>query len=96
LNYPNAGITYAYDTANRLLSLDNFTNSGHYTYDYTYDKVGNRMSMAVTTSGGTETHSYTYDSIYQVTQVDYPAGYDPDLATGIPGDTGGIPGTVTY
>ena len=37
--------------------------------------------MAVTTSGGTEMHVYTYDDIYQITGVDYPAGYDPNLAT---------------
>jgi YD repeat-containing protein len=70
-----------YDTASRLLSLDNSTNSGHHEYEYTYDKVGNRTTMSVTDSGGTEMHVYSYDDIYQVTQVDYPAGYDPDLAT---------------
>ena len=37
--------------------------------------------MSVTDNGGTEMHVYSYDDIYQVTQVDYPAGYDPDLAT---------------
>jgi len=64
-----------------LLSLDNSTNSGHYEYEYTYDKVGNRTTMSVTDSSGTEQHVYTYDDIYQVTAVDYPAGYDPALAT---------------
>ncbi len=76
LGYANgAGMEYSYDTANRLLSLDNFTGSGDYLYEYLYDKVGNRTSMSVTDGGGTRMHVYTYDDIYQVTAVDYPADY---------------------
>lgn len=66
----------AYDTASRLLSLDNSTTSGQYKYGYTYDKVGNRMSMAVTDPGGTRMHVYNYDKIYQITDVNYPVGYE--------------------
>ena len=55
LDYANGtGASYAYDTANRLLSLDNSTGSGYYSYDYSYDKVGNRTTMAVTDGGGTK------------------------------------------
>jgi len=65
---------YSYDTASRLLSLDNSTGSGQYLYEYAYDKVGNRTSMAVTDSGGTKMHVYGYDKTYQVTEVNYPVG----------------------
>ena len=74
LTYANgASASYAYDTASRLLTLDNTTGNGHHTYGYTYDYVGNRQDMTVTDSGGTRTHVYSYDSIYQLTSVDYPA-----------------------
>ncbi|NLH40411.1 MAG: hypothetical protein GX448_01120, partial [Planctomycetes bacterium] len=43
--------------------------------------MGNRTTMSVTDSSGTEQHVYSYDDIYQVTAVDYPAGYNPALAT---------------
>ena len=56
--------------------LDNYTDSGQYEYEYTYDNVGNRTSMAVTDNSGTRMHLYTYDNIYQVTEVNYPVGYD--------------------
>ena len=42
--------------------------------------------MAVTDSGGTKMHLYTYDKIYQVTEVNYPAGYEY-LVTTNSGDT---------
>jgi RHS repeat-associated protein len=41
-----------------------------------YDYVGNRTIMQVTDSGGTRNHVYSYDSIYQLTDVNYPVGYD--------------------
>jgi hypothetical protein len=34
------------------------------------------MTMTVTDSGGSRTHVYTYDNIYQLTEVDYPSGFD--------------------
>jgi len=41
-----------------------------------YDHVGNRTVMQVTDSSGTRNHVYTYDNIYQLTDVNYPVGYD--------------------
>ena len=70
------GADYSYDTASRLLYVDNQTGNGQHKYAYTYDDVGNRMTMAVTDSGGTRTHVYSYDNIYQITGVDYPTGFD--------------------
>jgi YD repeat-containing protein len=32
--------------------------------------------MQVTDSSGTRNHVYTYDNIYQLTDVNYPVGYD--------------------
>ena len=61
-----------YDTASRLLSLDNTTANGHHEFTYLYDDVGNRMSMTRTDNSGTRGFEYTYDSIYQLTAVDYP------------------------
>ena len=61
-----------YDTASRLLSLDNTTANGHHEFTYIYDDVGNRMSMTRTDNSGTRGFEYTYDSIYQLTAVDYP------------------------
>jgi len=34
------------------------------------------MSMAVTDNGGTKMHLYGYDKTYQVTEVNYPVGYE--------------------
>ena len=77
LTYANgAYAAYSYDTASRLLSLDNQTGNGQHKYSYTYDNVGNRQDMMVTDSSGTRTHVYSYDDIYQLTAVDYPAGFD--------------------
>ena len=74
LTYANgASAAYSYDTASRLLSLDNQTGNGQHKYSYTYDNVGNRQDMMVTDSSGTRTHVYSYDDIYQLTAVDYPA-----------------------
>jgi YD repeat-containing protein len=56
--------------------VDNQTVSGQHRYSYTYDDVGNRMTMLVTDGSGTKTHVYGYDNIYQLTDVNYPAGYD--------------------
>ena len=64
------------------LRVDNQTQDGHHKYAYDYDKVGNRMSMTVTHNNNPpETHAYTYDAIYQITGVDYPDGFDENLAT---------------
>jgi RHS repeat-associated protein len=77
LDYANGtSIEYSYDTAGRLLSIDNQTNSGYHNYGYTYDHVGNRWSMSVTDASGTKLHVYDYDKIYQLTDVNYPPGYD--------------------
>ena len=46
-----------------------------------YDNVGNRTSMMITNNIGVRTHVYTYDDIYQITGVDYPSDFDPNLAT---------------
>ena len=70
-----------YDTASRLLSLDNQTANGHHKYDYTYDDVGNRLGMTVTNNSGMGVHVYSYDEIYQLTGVTYPSSFDPNLAT---------------
>jgi len=77
LTYANGtSIEYLYDVANRMISVDNLTNSGDHEYAYNYDNVGNRTSMLVTDPNGTRVHVYTYDGTYQLTQVDYPSGYD--------------------
>ena len=53
LTYANgASARYSYDTASRLLTLDNTTGNGHHTYGYTYDYVGNRQDMTVTDTAG--------------------------------------------
>ncbi len=62
LHYANgASIAYEYDTASRLLEIDNQTNSGYHRYGYAYDKVGNRMTMVVSDGSGGKTHVYSYD-----------------------------------
>ena len=77
LSYANgAGAQYNYDPASRLLWVDNQTGNGQHKYAYLYDNVGNRTSMMVTAGGVTRTHVYAYDNIYQVTGVDYPAGFE--------------------
>ena len=77
LTYGNtATIAYEYDVASRLQFIDNQTANGQHKYSYTYDNVGNRTSMMVSDNGGTRAHMYSYDSIYQVTGVDYPAGFE--------------------
>jgi RHS repeat-associated protein len=73
LDYANGAYAdYSYDTAGRVLYVDNRTNNGQHKYAYTYDYVGNRSTMMVTTSGGSKTHVYSYDATYQLTHVDYP------------------------
>ncbi|GAH11561.1 unnamed protein product, partial [marine sediment metagenome] len=64
--------TYSYDIADRLLSLNNQTNTGSHNYAYSYDGVGNRLTMTV---NGSNVHRYSYDGIYQLTDVDYPDGF---------------------
>ena len=46
------GIDYTYDTASRLLYIDNQTGSGQHKYGYAYDHVGNRMTMSVIDGSG--------------------------------------------
>src|SRR3972149_1385714 len=80
LDYTNGAYAdYTYDAASRLLVLDNQTNSSY--HKYTYDYVGNRMSMTANHNGVTGVHVYSYDDIYQLTGVNYPEGFDPNLAT---------------
>jgi RHS repeat-associated protein len=63
-------------------TIDNQMQNGQHIYAYDYDKVGNRMTMSVTHNNEqAETHAYTYDAIYQITGVDYPSGFDENLAT---------------
>jgi len=77
LDYANGtGVGYTYDAASRLLDVNNVTSTGRLKYAYTHDYVGNRMSMSVTDSSGTKTHAYGYDNIYQLTDVNYPPGYE--------------------
>ena len=77
LDYANgAYVDYSYDTAGRTLYVDNRTNNGQHKYAYTYDYVGNRGTMQVTDSSGSRTTVYSYDATYQLTSVDYPAGFD--------------------
>ena len=74
LEYANGtSVQYAYDVASRLLKLNNLTNSGQNKYEYTYDEVGMRQSMLV---NDIEEHIYQYDNIYQLTDVNYPVGYE--------------------
>ena len=76
----DANAVYTYDLANRLTALDNSLpdpNNAVVTFDYSYDNVGNRLSMTV---DGNDLHSYDYDDIYQLTDVDYPAGAGADTA----------------
>jgi hypothetical protein len=66
LTYTNgAYANYNYDTAGRVLYVDNQTNNGQHKYAYTYDYVGNRGTMQVTDSNGSRTTVYTYDATYQ-------------------------------
>jgi len=83
LDYVNdAYATYSYDAASRLTTLDNQMQNGQHIYGYDYDKVGNRMIMTVTHNNEQpEAHAYVYDAIYQITGVDYPDGFDENLAT---------------
>jgi YD repeat-containing protein len=58
LTYANgAYANYNYDTASRLLSLDNQTGNGQHKYSYMYDNVGNRTSMMVIDGRGTSTYA---------------------------------------
>jgi YD repeat-containing protein len=85
-------MAYQYDTASRLLALDNFTASGQYAYDYTYDDVGNRAIMSVTDGSGTRMHVYydtrgnmtadghyafTYDPENRLTRIEQPNAQEP-------------------
>jgi len=77
LTYVNgASAAYSYDTASRLLYVDNQTGNGQHKYSYMYDNVGNRLSMAVTDGSGTRMHVYNYDNIYQLTGADYSPGFE--------------------
>ena len=69
----DANAVYSYDSASRLSSITNNTNTLH-KYAYTYDDVGNRLTMRVNNDVD-ETHTYTYNNLYRVTNVDYPASY---------------------
>jgi YD repeat-containing protein len=74
MTYANGrSIQYQYDVASRLLRIINETGSPWHEYGYTYDKVGNRLSMLV---NDTDLHTYDYDKIYQITDVNYPDGYE--------------------
>ncbi len=80
LTYGNdANIVYEYDIANKLEKItNNFSGSDTNSFEYTYDKVGNRLTMTVE---GTDEHEYDYDALYQLTGVDYPAGWPDDVVT---------------
>lgn len=65
---------YEYDDADRLENLKNQVAASQSVisrFAYAHDRVGNRTAM--TTADGV--HNYTYDATYQLTGVDYPAGY---------------------
>jgi RHS repeat-associated protein len=69
----NTRADYAYDDANRLLSLDNKANGGNLArFDYTYNAVNNRTSRSETNNGApSHIDAYDYDATDQVTQVKY-------------------------
>ena len=49
--------------------------------------------MNVTDNSVTRNHEYSYDDIYQVTEVNYPAGFDYLATDTTFGEFRGIPGT---
>ncbi|MCG2711361.1 MAG: DUF6531 domain-containing protein [Candidatus Omnitrophica bacterium] len=72
LDYANSvQTTYNYDGLNRLTDLGRTQGAPLH---YEYDNVGNKLTK--TDSNGT--HAYTYDDIYQLTNADYPDGYEHD------------------
>jgi len=75
----DANAVYDYDIADKLEKLtNNFNGSGTGSFDYTHDKVGNRLTMTV---DDTEEHKYDYDVLYQLTEVNYPAGWPHNTVT---------------
>lgn len=70
--------TLGYDLANNPTNL-NFVATNTATtlgqLAFTYDNAGNRLSMQTTGGLYPGLHTYTYDHAYQLTQVQYPAGY---------------------
>ncbi|HEY5895330.1 MAG TPA: RHS repeat-associated core domain-containing protein [Chthoniobacterales bacterium] len=77
---------YAYDTANRLISVEHRKAAGVFAkFNYALDSVGNRTAKAATGSGiPNQTESYGYDAIDQIRQAVYGAArtvnYDYDSA----------------
>ena len=65
-------VTYSYNIADRLLTLNNQMVGASRSFAYGYDKVGNRLTM---TTDGALLHQYNYDKIYQLTGADYPTGF---------------------
>ena len=71
----DANIVYQYDIGDRLTRITNNTNSGPIDIQYSqYDNVDNSLNMIV---NGQESQ-YSYDKLYQLTDVDYAAGFGTD------------------
>ena len=70
--------TYVYDNADRVLQLNNSSQSGtqvfFWTFTYTYDAVGNRIASTDSMAG---TLSWTYDKAYQLTNENLTGGGNP-------------------
>jgi len=76
----DVNVIYEYDIADKLEKLTNNLDGPNtivFEYDE-YDKVGNRLTMTV---DGTEEHEYKYNVLYEVNEVNYPAGYPHDVVT---------------
>jgi RHS repeat-associated protein len=74
-------VVYAYDDANRMLSLDNLKGSTSFAhFDYGYDSV-NRRKYVQRDGGKGDVNSY--DAIDQVIEVQYEAN-NPDNTPGLP------------
>jgi RHS repeat-associated protein len=73
----DANTVYQYDLGDRLTKLtNNLDDTNSITFEYaSYDKLGNRLSMKINDAN---TYVYTYDNLYQLTNVDYPAGLGTD------------------
>lgn len=66
--------TYAYDSAKRIIDVDNRQGGGALisTYHYEYDANGNITSCLETTPGGAKTTGYAYDKLNRLKTVTYP------------------------
>ena len=72
LTYPDSSyVTYEYDGINRMTYVRN--SAGTALSHYTYDALGRRSDLDYANGAGAD---YSYDDIYQITEVNYPAGFN--------------------